>query len=372
MSVRLRPSAVMSIKKIRTEIDKIDYQILKLLNLRCNKAIELSAFKKASQMPLYDPKRENYIISKLKKLNKGPLINKSLAHIYKEIFSACLFLQKPLSVAFLGPKGTFTHTACIKKFGSSIEEKPQRSIRDVFITVEKGEADFGIVPFENSIEGIINQTLDKLVETKLVVCGEIFLNISLKLLSTLKNIKDIKIIYTHPQAFAQCEHWIRENLPNKEFVNVSSTAEAALSASKNPYSAAISGNIPPEVKNLNILASDIQDYSDNKTKFIVIGNSYFSKTDDDKTMILFSVKHVAGSLFKAIKPFEQFNINMSAIHSRPFKKSPFEYVFIIEFEGHIDDPIIQSALSKIKKNTLFFRFLGSYSSDLHFPSASNF
>ncbi len=373
MSVRIRPSAPMSIKKIRREIDKIDNQILKLLNLRCNKAIELSSLKKANKLPLYDPKREKDIITKLLKLNKGPLTDKALTSIYKEIFSACLSLQKPISVAFLGPKGTFTHSACLKKFGSSFEEKPQNSIRDVFIAVEKGEADFGVVPFENSIEGIINQTLDKLIDTKLFVCGEILLNISLKLLSNSKKIKDIKVIYTHSQAFAQCEHWIRENLSGKEFVNVSSTAEAAISASKNPHSAAIAGNIPPEIKNLNVLASDIQDYSDNKTKFIVLGNSYFPRTDNDKSMIIFSVKHVAGALLKAIRPFEQNNINMSAIHSRPFKKSPFEYIFIIEFEGHIDNPIIKDALKELKEKTIFFRFLGSYSTDCYLPStASNF
>ncbi len=348
----------MKLNKLRKKIDTIDEKILGLLNQRAKEAIKVSKVKQDTQLKNYSPEREAKLFARLKRLGKGPLAPEDVEMIFGEIVSVCRSLRKTLTVAYLGPKGTFTHLASIKKFGRKSDYIPADSISNVFEKVEKGEVDFGVVPVENSIEGVVNYTLDMFFSSPLKICSEIVLNISHSLMG--RSSKNIKKVYSNPQVFAQCRRWIMKNLPNAELIPTSSTAKAAQLAKKNPNSACMGSSMLAEIYGLKRIARSIEDASSNVTRFLVIAKEDSQPSDDDKTSLLFSIKDRVGALYDVLYSFKQHKINLTKIESRPSKKKVWDYYFFVDFVGHRDSPKFKKALKELKKNCLFVKVLGSY------------
>ncbi|UCG35169.1 MAG: prephenate dehydratase [Candidatus Omnitrophota bacterium] len=348
----------MKLKKLREKIDKIDSQILKLLNERAKEVMGVSQLKKVNNLQLYSPEREALILSRLKKINKGPLVNEDVEMIFREVVSVCRSLRAQLKIAYLGPEGTFTHLAAIKKFGKKLKYIPAESIPGVFEKVEKGEVDYGVVPIENSIEGVVNYTLDMFFSSPLKVCAEIVLNISHSLLGT--SGKKIKRIYSNPQVFAQCRKWISQTYPNIELVPTASTAKAAQAAKKDPQGACIGNSVLAGLYGLKVIASSIEDSSSNITRFLVIAKNDSPSSGKDKTSILFSIKDRVGALHDVLFSFKKHRINLTKIESRPSKKKPWDYYFFVDFEGHRESALFKKALKELEKGCIFVKILGSY------------
>lgn len=350
----------MKLEQLRTQINRLDKKILGLLNQRTRLTLAIGRLKDREGKPVYSPEREVEIYRNLAKINKGPLPNQSLKAIYREIMSSALGLQKKLVVAYLGPQATFTHEAARSKFGSAVEYLSVDNISEIFSAVEKGYADYGVVPIENSIEGAVTHTLDMFIDSPLKVCAEIMLEISHNLLSKEKDINRIKKIYSNPQVFGQCRTWINTNLPNAELVEVSSTAKAVMCAAKEKSSAAIASQLAADLYGLNILARDIEDVPHNVTRFLVISNSYAGRTGRDKTSVMFSVKDRVGALHDTLKAFKENSINLTKIESRPSKKKAWEYYFFVDFNGHCEETRVKKALGELEKSCMFVKILGSY------------
>ncbi|MEW6375575.1 MAG: prephenate dehydratase, partial [Thermodesulfobacteriota bacterium] len=257
-----------------------------------------------------------------------------------------------LTVAYLGPPATHTHSACIERFGSTILARPRESIQEVFEEVEKGEVDYGVVPIENSIEGSVNRTLDMLIESEVKICGEIMIRVSHDLLSKSGNPQEIEKIYSHPQALDQCRRWLRKDFPNISLSETISTAKAAQMASEDPKAAAIASSFAARLYGLKIIESQIEDYLNNYTRFFVLGRQFMEKTGRDKTSILFSIPHAPGSLHRILKPFSEKGINLTKIESRPVKDKPWEYIFFLDFEGHATEVHIQETMTELEDNVL--------------------
>ncbi|SNR85742.1 prephenate dehydratase [Desulfurobacterium atlanticum] len=352
-----------TLEELRKEIDGIDRQIIDLLSRRAKLASEVGEVKRKKGLPFYVPEREAEILTKLEELNKnyGVLPPESIRAIFREIISACRALEEPTKVSFLGPYATFTHLAALKHFGTSSDLRPMTSITDVFEEVDKGRVDYGVVPVENSIEGIVNYTVDMFLDTELKICGEIFVPVNLHLLSRETSLENIEKVYSHRHAIAQAKKWLAENLPDAEVIEVSSTAKAAELASKEKGVAAIASEAAALLYDLNILERNIQEISKNFTRFFVVGKKDSeTPTGNDKTSIMFSTKHVAGALFHALKPFALYDVNLTKIESRPTKKRPWEYVFFVDIDGHKTEPRVKKALEEVAKDTSFMKILGSY------------
>lgn len=343
-------------KEIRDKIDAIDSKILELLNQRAGLALQTSKFKKH----FYDPVRERQIFERLWDMNQGPLESEHIANIYREVLSACRGLQRPLSVAFLGPMATFSHAAAKSRFGASIDEHPCADIGLVFDEVEKDLAVYGVVPFENSSEGVINYTLDRFANTPVRICGEIYSEIAMNLISKQEDISKIKKIYTHPKAIEQCADWLRRNAEDKEVIQVASTGLAAQKAARSRSAAAIAGKLAAEIYSLKIIESRIEDSRVNVTRFLVIGKNKMPKTGKDKTSVLFSVRHEPGTLYRALNSFEKFNINLTMMQARPSRKGQWEYIFFVDLVGHETDGEVRGALDDMKKETIILKTCGSY------------
>lgn len=350
----------MDINSLREEIDQIDRQILDLLNQRARAAKEIGMIKQRVKKTTFVPERESQVIAKLEALNKGPLPNPALRAIYREIISASRSLEQPMTIAYWGPPATNTHMASIRKFGISCEFVPMDTIPDVFNEVERGRASYGVVPIENSTEGVVNHTLDTFLTSKLKICSEIYLPITHFLLSKATCLAEIKRVYSIPTAAAQCRNWLRTNLPDVEIIDVSTTARGSQLCADDPTSAAIGTSLAAEVYGLDILAEHIEDNPQNRTRFLVVGFNEPAPSGKDKTSIMFSVAHKAGALFRAMSVFDKYDINLTMIESRPTKLTPWEYVFFIDFQGHVKDPPVQKALAALKDHTLFVTVLGSY------------
>jgi len=346
----------MSKKEIRDKIDTVDSKILGLLNERAELAMQTKRFKKH----FYDPVRERQIFERLWKMNQGPLPNDNISYIYREILSACRGIQRPMAVAFLGPRATFSHAAAIQRFGNSINERPSQDIEMVFDDVEKDLADYGVVPFENSSEGVINYTLDRFTTTPLKICGEIYNEIALNLISRQDDFSKIKRIYTHSKAIEQCAQWLRQNADGKEVIQVASTGLAAQRAKKSSTSAAIAGALAAEIYGLKILQRRIENSRDNVTRFLVIGKQEMPRTGDDKTSVLFSVRHEPGTLYRALKAFEKHNVNLTMMQARPSRKGQWEYIFFVDLQGHVEEGHVQNALKDMRKETIILKTLGAY------------
>jgi chorismate mutase/prephenate dehydratase len=346
--------------ELRDKIDDIDKNILSLLNQRMSVAKEIGKCKGRSTGAVMDSAREANVIKRLFSLNEGPMGNDAIQHIFTEIFGSSREAQQPHRVSYLGPEATFTHIAAKSYFGKSSTFVPQPSIRDVFKTVEKGVAHYGIVPVENSIEGAVNYTLDLFYESEMKICAETYLNISHDLLSMAGSLKEIQLVYSHPQAFAQCRKWLRKYLPEVTIQEVGSTAEAAKMALSKKNTAAIASNEAAQMYKLDVLASKIEDFSRNTTRFLVIGKKAAKPTGMDKTSLMFVTPHSPGALYKVMTPIAEAGLNMVKLESRPSRQENWSYIFFLDVEGHIEQPEVKETVDKIRSICLFTKWLGSY------------
>ena len=349
----------MNLQELRKRIDNLDEEILRLLNQRAEIVLEIGELKAKTRGSYHDPSREKEVIDRLIAMNDGPFPGNGLRTVYKEIISACLSLEKVLTVAYLGPEQSFTHIACIKHFGSSVNLKAVRSQAEVFKEVETNRADYGVMAVENSTEGAVTATLDAFVRSELKVCSEFLVRISHYLLANC-SLEDIKEVHSHPQVLAQCRGWIDRNLGHARVVAASSSAEAAVLAARESNMAAIGSRLAAERYGLNILAEEIQDVPNNMTRFLVIGQHYSERTGDDKTSILFTVKHEAGALARALTLLAIHGLNLTNIQLRPSGMKAWEYIFFVDLEGHIDDIPVKKALEELERYSLLVKMLGSY------------
>lgn len=349
----------MDLKKLRRKIDNIDKNIIDLLNTRSRFALDIAKVKRRSGKSVYSPDREMEVLKKLSVMNRGPLSSGSLQAIYREIMSSSLSLDKPLRIAYLGPEATFTHLAALKRFGTQVEYLPCNNIGDVFLEVERDNADYGVVPVENSVEGAVSHTLDMLVDSDLKICSQTLLDVAHHLLAKCPKGK-IKRIYSNPQVFGQCRIWLQENLPSAEMIEVSSTTRAAKIAAKEKYSAAIASLLAAKVYKLRVIASDIEDSPHNVTRFLIIGKNDVPPTGHDRTSIMFSIKDKVGALYDMLLPFRKCRINLTKIESRPSKKKAWDYYFFVDLDGHRDSPRVKKALLELESKCTFLKILGSY------------
>jgi len=356
-----------SLSAFREQIDRIDAQVLKLLNRRANVAMRIGQAKSRDQAAVYVPSRERQVFARLAELNTGPLPNEAIRAIYREIISASRALEEPPRIAYFGPEGTYTHMAAREQFGSQAAFIPLATIPQVFAEVEHAQADYGVVPIENSTEGSVALTLDTFVDSPLHIIAEVALEIRHCLLSRATKIEQIKKILAHPQALAQCRRWLTAHLPNVPVEEAASNARAAELAVADAQIAAIAGKMAAERYKLNVLTVGIQDQAANFTRFAVLGRAQPAgqPTRQDKTSILLSVRDEVGALYHALKPFADHAINLLRIESRPLKGRPWEYLFFIDVEGHILDEPIAHALQEIKPLCSFVKVLGSYASANH-------
>lgn len=345
---------------LRRDIDEIDDRIMELLNQRASLVIKVGKLKSSESRDFYVPSREREIYERLSAKNKGPFSDKGLKSVFREIISASLALEAPMKVAFFGPKATFTHMAAMQHFGLSAELVPQKSIPAVFEDVEKGRAQYGVVPVENSTEGMVSHTLDMFMESELKINAEILLEIHHYLLSRTGRMEDIKKINSHPQPIAQCRNWLAENLPDVPVMDVASTAVAAQIASEDSAAAAIASELAATLYDLKVVEARIEDQVNNFTRFLIIGKNMAEKSGDDKTSLMFSVKDEVGILYRMLEPFSKRSINLSKIESRPLKKKAWEYIFFLDFAGHVSDPIVAEAIQELKGCCQFVKVLGSY------------
>jgi len=353
------------LSEIRGRIDGVDEKIHALISERASlaKLVGISKSKDGlSTVDFYSPEREAQVLRMAKARNKGPLRDAEILRLFREIMSACLAQQEPLKVAYLGPEGTFTQAAVMAHFGHSVRGLALPSIDEVFHEVEAANADFGIVPIENSTEGTVNNTLDRFLNSPLKICGEVELRIHHNLMANVEGLDQIKRICAHPQALAQCRGWLDEHLPEVERVPVSSNAEGARRARDEKGSAAIAGDTAAEVYKLKILAAEIEDRADNTTRFFVLGRKLFKASGHDRTTLLLSIGHTdtSGALFHLLEPLSRHKVNMTRIESRPSHKRKWDYVFFIDIDGHADDEQVAEALQALKERASLFRVLGSY------------
>jgi len=350
------------LKKLRKKIDDIDLRILELLNKRAEIAIEIGRAKQDRKLNIYSPEREKEILRRLTEINPGPFPNNVLKLIYEEILSASLSLQQPLKVAYLGPSATFTHLAASRNFGSSAEYISESTIKEVFEAVTRGKAQYGVVPIENSTEGVVNSTLDMFIDSDLKIAFEIMLEIRHNLLSKTGKREDISKIYSHPQARAQCREWLENNFPGIAVIEEMSTAAAAKRVSKDPAAAAVASELAASVYNLQFIEKGIEDYKNNFTRFLVIAKESPPRTGKDKTSVMLTIKDKPGALFLILGPFAKHKLNLTKIESRPSKRRAWEYIFFVDMEGHIEDKGVKKAIADVKKECLFLKVLGSYPS----------
>ena len=348
--------------KIRDRIDTLDEELQRLINERAQLAQDVAEIKKeqGDDVLFYRPEREAEVLRNILARNNGPLPGDEMARLFREIMSACLALEQPLNIAFLGPEGTFTQAAALKHFGHSVNTVPLVAIDEVFREVESGSAHYGVVPVENSTEGVINHTLDMFMQSSLTICGEVDLRIHHHLLSQSKDKSKLKRVYSHQQSLAQCREWLDAHLSGVERVSVSSNAEAARRASNEKNVAAIAGDVAAEIYGLNVLVPNIEDNPDNTTRFLIISKQGASPSGDDKTSLLVSTPNKPGSLHQLLKPFADNDVSMSRIESRPSRLTNWEYVFFIDVNGHAEDERVARCLDKVKSEASMFKVLGSY------------
>jgi chorismate mutase/prephenate dehydratase len=349
-----------SMAELRRKIDAVDEEVVTLLNKRLELAGLIGSIKKKKGLPVVDFSREREVLKKLAARNKGPLPPETLRYVYAEVMAAARKIQTPLKVSFLGPEATFTHLAAMSHFGHATTFEAQAGIREVFESVERKNSQFGVVPVENSIEGTVNHTLDLFFSSDLRICGEIYMHISHDLLSKQTSPDQVRTVFSHPQALAQCRLWLRQNLPEANAVPCASTSEAARKACETPGSAAIASSLAAMVYDLVVLASHIQDASHNVTRFLVIGRDSPTPTGNDKTSLLFATPHVPGALFKVLKPIADAGINMNKLESRPAKNAPWHYLFFVDVEGHIEDLKVKGVFEQMQTVCAFVKWLGSY------------
>jgi len=350
--------------ELRRRIDALDDQLLELLNQRGRLAQAVGHIKNGA--PIYRPEREAQVVRRLQAANGGPLPNESVERLFKEIMSACRTLEQPMTVAYLGPQGTFSEAAAIKQFGRDTQGMAAASIDEVFRTVEQGQAHYGIVPVENSSEGAIGRTLDLLLTTSLTICGEVMLRVHQNLLRHVDGLDGIRVVYSHAQSLGQCAGWLNAHLPGVERVAVASNAEAAHLAAEQPDAAAIAGENAASRYGLLVAAPDIEDDAGNTTRFLVIGQSSAAPAPSgrDKTSLAVYARNKPGALLELIEPFARLGVGLSKLESRPAKSGAWEYVFFIDLEGHRQDAKVAEAIDKAAGHALSLKVLGAYPATL--------
>jgi chorismate mutase/prephenate dehydratase len=349
----------MNLEELRIEIDRIDSELIRLLNERADIVHEVGVIKKRDKLDIYAPDREEKLLRSIVAKSEGRLPEKSIRAIYREIMSAALALEDDLRIAYLGPAGTWTHQAAIQKFGHSVEYQPQPSFADVFNQVERNLADYGVVPIENSTEGAVTHTLDLFADSPLKIYGQVMLSIENNLMAKCPR-EEIDEIYTHPQVIAQCRGWLHQNFRDVPVIESASTAAAAEIASRKEHAAVLGGKLLSEMYGLEVLERSVQDKAGNTTRFLVISHRTCPPTGNDRTSVMFSVNDEPGSLHRALEPFEKFSINLSKIESRPSKRQAWEYYFFVDVAGHCQDEDLQDALHQLRQSCSFIKVLGSY------------
>jgi chorismate mutase/prephenate dehydratase len=353
------------LQPIREQIDVHDREIVRLLNERLTLACEIGRLKRSAGGQIYVPEREDAVLRKVAALNQGPIKNEALQAIYREIMSAAIALEKPLQIAYLGPEATYTHAAAIKKFGASVDYQPIATIGDIFTAVEKGEADYGIIPIENSTEGSVREALDGFVESELKAVAQIYLEINHALISATP-MEKIEKVYSKDQALAQCRAWLQRHLPHAQLIDTASTAKAVEVAKTEPGAAAIAAELAAQVQDVPVLAKNIQDRNDNTTRFFVIGKKASGPVGGgrDMTSFVISLGEAAaansGALMKMLTPFSSRGLNLSKVESRPSKRRPWDYLFFIDVSGHHDDAAMKAALEELRAFCPLVKWLGSY------------
>jgi len=342
---------------LRNQIDAVDDQVLSLLNQRARLAQTIGHIKNGI---VYKPEREAQVVRRMQADNPGPLPAESISVLYKEIMSACRALEEPLSIAYLGPKGTFSEAAAIKHFGHATQGLPCASIDDVFRAVERGEANYGVAPVENSTEGAVNRTLDLMLSSPLKICGEVMLRVRQFLMRSVDGLSGIEVVYSHAQSLGQCHEWLSQHLPGIKTIQVTSNGEAARLAAGNPDAAAIAGEIAAERYGLNIIARDIEDEANNTTRFLVLGREETAPSGLDKTSLVLSARNRPGALLELLAPLAEHKIGLSKLESRPARSGAWEYVFYVDIDGHNADPNIQAALCEVDQHCSFMKILGAY------------
>jgi chorismate mutase/prephenate dehydratase len=350
----------MNLDDWRSRINDLDNQILQLLTQRAEAALQIGDLKRRQDAPSYAPEREAEILRRLTALNAGPLPADTVAAVWREILSGCRALESPLTVAYLGPQATFTHQAALQQFGAAAGYRPARSIGEVFDDVERARAGFGVVPVENSTEGAVNMTLDRLTVSDALICGELRLDITQHLLSRAGELSEIKRVISHPQALAQCRGWLAEHLPDVPTEEMLSTAAAAELAASDATVAAIASELAARLYGVPVLRARIEDNPHNATRFLVVGRPPIGPTGRDKTSICFAMKNEPGALYRILEPLARAGINLTKIESRPAKQGPWEYVIFVDLEGHRETAEVASVLREIGERTLFLKILGSY------------
>ena len=345
--------------RLRAAIDGVDQRILESLSERARLARAVGSLKVGQA---YRPEREAQVLRRIKERNPGPLSDETAALLFREIMSACLALERPITVAYLGPKGTFSERAALKHFGLAADALPAPSIDEVFRAVESGSADFGIVPVENSTEGAVGRSLDLMPQTPMKVCGEVVVRIHHHLMAKVepKEFADIRRVFSHGQSLAQCHEWLNANLPHVERVAVSSNAEAARRAAEEAGSAAVAGEMAAEHYGLKILASNIEDEPNNTTRFLILGDYEPKPTGRDKTSLVLSARNRAGAVYEMLTPFATRGVSMTKFESRPSRVALWDYLFFVDIEGHRSDAIVATALEEVAKIAGYLKVLGSY------------
>ena len=353
-----------NLEQVRAEIDALDQQILELLGRRADCASRVAAIKRAGtvtdEVVFYRPEREAQVLRRIKEHQQGALPPASVAAIFREIMSACLALELPLQVAYLGPRGTFTQAAAIRHFGHAVLSRPALSIDAVFSLVESGECHYGVVPVENSTEGMVSHTLDNFMESSLHICGEVEVRIHHHLLAASSGLENIQRIYAHQQALAQCRNWLENHCPKVEQVAVSSNGEAARLAAAEPATAAVAGDLAAREYQLATLAENIEDQGDNSTRFLVVGREEVPPSGHDKTSLIVASRNRPGALLKLLQPFAAAGISLTRIDTRPSRTEKWAYVFFIEFEGHLQDAKIAGIITELEEQSILLKPLGSY------------
>ncbi|MGH1540510.1 MAG: prephenate dehydratase [Arenicella sp.] len=351
-----------TLQELREKIDDLDQQIQALISHRVAVAGEIAnvKLKASSETTFYRPEREAQVLRRVRERNDGPLSDDEMVRLMREIMSVSLAAEMPITVAYLGPAGTYTQGAVAKHFGQAARTMDVKTVADVFRVVEESRAHFGVVPVENSTEGMISATLDCFLNSELKVCGEVSLPIHHQLLSNGDGLSKIKTVVAHPQALAQCRGWLNRYLPDVETKTALSNAEAAIMAKKDNTLAAIAGEMAAKLYDMKIVASGIEDEKNNTTRFLVIGKKTYAASGDDKTSIVISAPNEVGSLYSLIKPFSENQVDMSRIESRPSRRNNWDYVFFIDVIGHAEDAKVRQALEAVQEKALLFKLLGSY------------
>lgn len=349
----------LTIPEHRKVIDQLDTEVVRLLNERTKHVLAIGEIKVRHGEEIYAPHRERAVLGRLAKLNGGPITNESLAAIYREVMSSALSLEKSLTITYLGPEATFTHQAAIRRFGSSLRYTAQKTISDVFADVSKNRADYGVVPVENSTEGVVTHTLDMFVDSELKIVAQIVMPIQHCIVSH-SRLSQIRKLYAHPQSLGQCRGWVQRNLPTAEIIETSSNARSAEFAAKEKSAGAIAGVLAAEKYKVPVLEQDIQDNAANATRFLVLGRQCSPPTGKDRTSLMFSLLDRPGALHRSLAPFRKYRINMTKIESRPSKRRAWEYFFFVDCDGHYADKKLERALKMLSEQCSYMKVLGSF------------